>query len=335
MDTILVIGATGFVGSHVLHYLQGLQNIKLIAACRDRQRLRIPFHGEVREGDLRDDHYLSSLLDGVDVVINAMAWTSLWGHRQQSEQLFLQPALKLIDRFIASDAHRFINVSTTSAASPQHSADPMSQGIPRRYWPHLCNVIHIENRLRALAGQGKTLVNMRLGIFAGEHYALGVLPILLPRLRTHLVPWVAGGRSGLPIIDGRDIGQALGLAATAEGLADYVAFNVVGKSIPSVRQVIEYLHRRHGYPKPHFGVPFFAAYGFAWMMEKLDTIVPWEPLIVRSIVHLLEDTHASNDQATDILGYQPHYDWQQTIDIQVAEMKHRQPAAMPMARPIS
>ncbi|HEY9033110.1 MAG TPA: NAD(P)-dependent oxidoreductase [Pseudomonadales bacterium] len=334
MKTVLVIGASGFVGSHALQCLQKLQHVKLIAACRDPQRLRVPFDGDIRQGDLRDPDYVSALLDGVDVVINAMAWTSLWGHVRESERLFLQPTLQLIDRFLASDAHRYINISTTSAAAPEHSADPMSQGIPRNYWPHLCNVIRIENTLRSRASADKSLVNMRLGIFAGEHYGLGILPILLPRLKTHLVPWVAGGSTGLPLIDGRDIGQALSLAATAEGLDGYQSFNVVGSSTPSIRDVIEYLHRQHGYPKPHFSVPFTAAYGFAWLMEKLDALLPWEPLIVRSVVHLLENTHATNDRARDLLGYQPSCDWRQSVDMQVAEMTDRQQKPMAMARPI-
>jgi len=334
MKTILLIGASGFVGSHALRYLQGLQDIKLIAACRDRRRLRIPFDGEIRQGDMRDPAYLAGLLDGVDVVINAMAWTSVWGHVQESEQLFLQPTLQLIDRFLASDAHRYINISTTSAAAPQNSADPMSQGIARSFWPHLCNVIHIENYMRSQAPADKSLVNMRLGIFAGEYYGLGILPILLPRLKTHLVPWVAGGRTGLPIVDGRDIGQALALAATVDGLDGYQSFNVIGSSTPTIREVIEYIHQQHGYPQPHFSVPFVAAYGFAWLMEKLDGLLPWEPLIVRSVVHLLEETHATNDRARALLGYQPRYDWRESIDMQIAEMTDRQQKPMAMARPV-
>ena len=85
----------------MLNYLQDLQDIRLIAACRDRRRLQVAFRGEIREGDIRDDRYLASLFDGVDVAVNAMAWTSLWGHRRQSEQLFLQPSLSLVDHFDA------------------------------------------------------------------------------------------------------------------------------------------------------------------------------------------------------------------------------------------
>lgn len=335
MKTILVMGANGFVGSHALEFLQTLEGVKIIAGCRDTGRLPRSFHGEIRAGDVRDDTYLERLLDGVDTVVNAMAWTSLWKHRQESRQLFLDPTLRLVDRFLRSDAQRYVNISTTSAAAPERSADPMSRGIPRPWWPHLCNLIQIENYIREHARSEKTMVNMRLGIFVGERYGLGLLPILLPRLKTQLVPRVGGGRTRLPLIDGRDVGRALGLAATTSGLNGYESFNVVGKSLPRVHDIMDYLHQRHGYPRPHFGVPFFAAYAFAGLMEHLDSILPWEPLIVRSIVHLLEETGVDNDRAIRKLGYSPQHDWRESIDRQLAEMTDRQQRPMSMARPVT
>lgn len=334
MKTILVTGANGFIGSHTLNYLSLKPDIRLIAACRDKSRLPAGFDGEVREGDLRDDVYLSSLLGDVDVLVNAMAWSSLWGHKQQSDELFYQPTLRLMEQYLKSNASRLVNISTASAAAPDHSSDALSEGIPRNYWPHLCNVIKIENYLREYASRDKTIFNMRLGLFAGENYALGLLPILLPRLKTHLVPWVAGGKTGMPLVDGRDCGQAMGLAAVNEDLQGYQSFNVVGKEVPTVREVILFIHQEFGYPKPHFGVPFFAAYPFAWLMEAIDPIVPWEPLIVRSIVHLLRETNASNDRATVMLNYQPQCDWRDSIRLQVAEMAQHQNKPMRMAKAI-
>lgn len=334
MITILVTGANGFVGSHTLKNLMGLEGINLIAACRDKSKLITEFNGEVREGDYRDDNYLDRMLDGVDVVCNAMAWTSLWGHKKQSHELYYQPTIRLIDKIIEKKIKRFINVSTTSAASPEKSSDAMSIGIQRPFWPHLCNVIEIENYMRSKANSTTTMINMRLGIFAGEHYALGVLPILLPRLKTHLVPWVAGGKTSLPVIDGRDIGEAMKCAAVSEKLDDYQAFNIVGKEVPTVRDVIEYIHGKFGYPKPHFGVPFSLAYPFAWLMEKLDPIVPWEPLISRSVIHLLEEVSVDNERATRIIGYRPNHNWRDAVDKQINEMNKIQKTAMSMSRPI-
>jgi nucleoside-diphosphate-sugar epimerase len=163
---------------------------------------------------------------------------------------------------------------------------------------------------------------------------LGLLPILVPRLKTHLVPWVAGGRTSLPIIDGRDIGQAFALAATAPDLADYEGFNIVGPEVPSVRQVITLLHDEFGLPKPHFGVPFAMAYPFAWLMEKIDPIVPWEPLITRSIIHLIEEVGVNNTKAERLLGYRPVHGWREAVRTQMAEMAVRQTRPMAMVRPV-
>ncbi|MCW9048052.1 MAG: NAD-dependent epimerase/dehydratase family protein [Gammaproteobacteria bacterium] len=333
MKTILVTGANGFVGTHTLKNLMKLDGVKLIAACRDKSKLITGFKGEVRQGDFRDETYLDEMLEGVDIVCNAMAWTSLWQHKKESQALYLEPTLKLIDKVVARRISRFINVSTTSAASPDTSHDALSQGISRNYWPHLCNVIKVENTMRAKANNDTCIVNMRLGIFAGEHYGLGVLPILLPRLKTHLVPWIANGRTSLPIISGSDIGEAMKCAALAEGLTAYESFNAVGREVPCVREVIEFIHNEFAYPKPFYKVPFFIAYSFAWLMEMLNPVVPWEPLITRSIVHLLEEVAVDNTIATERLNYHPKQDWRDAVRAQVREMDKLQKSPMKMARP--
>jgi nucleoside-diphosphate-sugar epimerase len=335
VKSVLVTGATGFVGSHILESLMGITGIEVIAVCRDKRKLLPGFSGEVRGGDLRDASFCKDAVQGVDILCNALAWTSMWGNVEHSRRQFLEPNLALIDAARAAGVKRFINTSTTSAAAPDHSSDPDSRGIMRPLWPHLCNVIRIEDALRDAASADFQVVNLRLGIFAGRRYALGVLPILAPRLKTHLVPWVAGGRTGLPVIDGRDIGQAFACAVKAEGLADYEGFNIVGAEIPTVREVIHFLHDEYGLPKPHFSVPFAIAYPFAWLMEKLDPIVPWEPLVTRSIIHLMEETGADNAKAERLLGYRPAHPWREAIRAQMQEMAVRQKQPMSMARPIT
>jgi nucleoside-diphosphate-sugar epimerase len=332
MTTILITGANGFVGSHILQALQQ-QPVRLIAACRDKRKLPAWFKGEIREGDLNDPSYLASLLQDIDVVCHAAAWSSLWGHESDSHQLHLKPSRALLDTCIEKRIARFVNISTTSAAAPSASNNAQSKGIPRKFWPHLCNVINIENAMRERAGH-TTMVNLRCGLFVGERYGLGLLPILLPRLKTHLVPWVAGGSTSMPLIDGTDIGQAFALAALNPTLNGYESFNIVGPEIPSVRGVISFLHDEFGYPLPHFGVPFFAAYPFAWLMEKLDPFVPWEPLITRSIIYLLEEIHVTNDKAITRLGYAPKVHWKNAIRKQIAEMEAIQKTSMKMCRPL-
>lgn len=331
---ILVTGATGFVGSHVLEQLADWPGVEVVAACRDPARLLPSFNGAVRVGDLRDPGYRAALLDDIDAVCHCATWSSLWGHAAEVKRLYEAPTLALLDEAVAHRIKRFLHVSTTSAAAPGHSAEARSQGIRRRFWPHLNAVIAIEEAMRARAG-ATTMVNLRLGIFAGRRYGLGVLPILLPRLRTHLVPWVAGGRTSMPLTDGRDIGQAFARAATVDGLTGYEAFNIVGPTVPTVHEVIDFLHDEFGYSPPHFSVPFAVAYPFAWLMEKLDPLVPWEPLVVRSVIHLMEEVGVDNRVAEERLGYRPQHDWRNAIRDQVAEMADRQRRPISMAKAIS
>lgn len=337
MKTILITGASGFVGSHVLEAFLAQPDpaIRLVAASRDPARMRVMSDRvELRCGDLRDPGYVDRLLDGIDVVCHAASWSSLWNHAERSRELFLQPSLQLLEASVAHGVERFLFVSTTSVPGPAAHGDAHAPGLKPAFWPHLANVSRIEDALRAAAQDGGiTCVNLRCGLFAGERYGLGLLPILLPRLKTHLVPWIAGGRTGMPIIDGSDIGAAFRLAALADGLCGYESFNIVGPQIPTVREVIGFLHEEFEYPQPHFSVPFPIGYAFAWLMERLDRVMPWEPLVVRSIIHLLEETHATNAAAMERLGYRPQVDWRTAIRKQIAEMGWRQRTAMPMSVP--
>ena len=59
---ILVTGANGFLGRNLLNALSKIEQVELIAACRDKNKLPPSFQGEIRQGDLRDARYRQSLL---------------------------------------------------------------------------------------------------------------------------------------------------------------------------------------------------------------------------------------------------------------------------------
>lgn len=332
MTTVLVTGATGFVGSHILAALKGAP-VTIVAACRDSSRLPTWFDGEVRAGDMRDDAYVDALPRGVEVVCHAAAWSSLFGNRRHVEERYLRPTLRLLEATQRAGVSRFLFPSTHGAAPAGRGGNAREEGCAPGHWPHLGVVVGIENEMRRRASGRLCMVALRLGLFVGENYSLGLLPILTHRLRTHLVPWVDGGRPPMPLVDGSDIGQAFRLAALAPALGGYEAFNILGPTIPSMRDLLTYLHDRHGYPLPHFSVPFRLAFPFAHLMRWLDPIVPWDPLIVPAIIHLLQDFGVTNDDAARRLGYRPGIPWQQSVDRQLKEMIGR-PTPMPMRKPL-
>lgn len=323
--TLLVTGTTGFLGSHILEALMPDKDIHLIAACRDSSRLQTGFNGEVRQGDLTDSHYVKEVVQGVDIVCHAAAWTSLWAHREDEQRLYREPTRKLIEAAINSGVKRFLFDSSVVVAGPHRDGTPLDDHEPSRHpgiWPHMDIVVDIENYMREQSGRGTTMVALRCGHFAGARYNLGLLSLLVPRLKTHMVPWVAGGKARVPLVDGRDLGTAYALAATVDGLEEFESFNICGPSFPSMREVIDFLHEEIGVPRPHFGVPLIGAYAFAWLMEKLNPVLPGDPFLTRAIVFLGEDWYAPGDLARKRLGYEPKYDWKTAIRRQLKDMEN-------------
>ncbi len=334
-NRILITGATGFVGSHILEaFLQKGAAAADVVACRNPENLPESFLGEVRVGDLRDRNYIENIVKGVDIICHAAAWTSLWDHKIQSEVNFLQPTLNLIQIAKAAGVKQFIFPSTTSVVNSGAPGHPKIKGKVEDFWPHLNNVIKIERMLKDLADPHFSTIILRLGIFTGTGYGVGLLPILLPRLKTHLVPWIAGGSTTLPLIDGKDIGRAFLLASQAEKLDEHEIIDIIGEKQPAVRELLDFIHKNFGYPRPHFSIPFKLAYAFAWLMEKIDPVLPWEPLVTRSIVHLLEPTPLNTQKAARLLGYKPLIDWKQSVQSQILELHQHQKKALSMAAPI-
>ncbi|MBQ1027539.1 NAD(P)-dependent oxidoreductase [Micromonospora sp. C95] len=320
---VLVTGATGFLGRNILAALAARPDVTLIAACRTPERLPADFSGETRVGDLRDPEYRKTVVDAVDVVCHAGTWGAFWGHGDLERRQFFEPNRDLVDHAIDRGVRRFIQTSTIAIAARPANGGPIGDFSPTRhtrFWPHLDRLIDIDDHMRRRSDGRTQMVTMRLGHFVGAGNTLGMVPALVPRLRTRLVPWLAGGRARLPLVGGSDLGEAFALAATAHGLDDYESFNICGPSSPTAREVIEFIADQTGSPRPWFSVPYTAGYAFAWLMEKLHPVLPGsEPFLTRSLVHVSEDWDCRTDHAARKLGYAPREDWRDAVRESLAE----------------
>lgn len=321
---VLITGATGFLGGNVLKALMAQPNVEVIAACRSRAKLSAAFKGEVRIGDLLDPAYRRAVVQGIDVVCHAASCAAMWGHARLERTHFFEPNIDLIEQSIRHGVKRFIQASTVAIGEVHHDGSSHDDRSPTRYtgfWPHLDRLIDLDHYMRTNSQRGTQMITLRLGHFIGKGNRLGLLPALVPRLRTYLVPWLAGGRKRMPLVADTDLGRGFALAAVAGDLDDYESFNICGMEFPTMRQVVDFIAAETGFPKPLYSVPYPAGYAFAWLMEKLHPVLPGSsPFLTRSIVHLSEDWVCPNDYAQRKLGYVAQKDWRTAVREHLADL---------------
>lgn len=322
---MLVTGATGFLGRNVLAALGSSTGVEPIAACRTPASLGSGFTGEVRAGDLRDPDYRRTVVKDVDVVCHAGTWSSMWGHRSQERSHFFEPACDLVEQAIRAGVGRLLLASTVAIGTPTGDGSPGDDFSSTRatgFWPHLDRLVELDTFMRENSHRGTQMVTMRLGHFVGAGNQVGIVAALAPRLRTRLVPWIAGGRSRLPLVADTDLGQAFTLAAVADGLDDYESFNICGPDFPTAREVISFIAAETGFPRPWYSVPRPAALAFGWLMERLHPVLPGSsPFLTRSLVHVAGDWLCPGDYAARKLGYVPRKDWRTAVREALTELK--------------
>jgi len=328
-SNVLVLGAHGFVGRHTLQALAACDDVAPIAGVRRHAALSA--EADVRLGDLRSIDDVKRMVRGVDTVVLAAAWSSLVGHAEQSDVLYRQPLLQAIDVAVDAGVRRVVFVSAVHVHHLAHSPHGVWQRAPQTAWPHVANVVAVEEHLRRIGGRDlPQAVSVRLGPFVGPGVGMGLVPLLVPRLQRRLVPHVGDGEARLHFIGGEDVGDAMATAATCALDDGFHAFDATGPASPSFNTFYAHLHDRWQVPQPWFRTSLTNAYRAARFFEW------WagdrQPLLSQSTVFLGEDVDV-DVTALRALGHRPHQDWRALVDAQVAQVLAHPSASMWDATP--
>ena len=173
-------------------------------------------------------------------------------------------------------------------------------------------MIEIENYMRDNSYMKCSMVNLRLGVPAGERHDLGLMPQLIWALKHKKLSWYSDHCS-LPVVDGKDVAQAFVRAALAPQQLPYESFNVVGPDAPSSKQVLEFITQEYDYTKPWFNAPWPLVYAWSWINEILYPLSSSEAMVTRSMLHMLRGSAANNERAGELIGYQPEVHWKHSI----------------------
>jgi nucleoside-diphosphate-sugar epimerase len=252
--TVLLTGATGFVGSHVAEALARRgDTVRALARDASATALLEPLGVAVVRGDLTDAGALGRAADGCDVVVHCAAKVGDWGPVDEYRRVNVEGLRNVLDAVLGHRLHRFVCVSTLGVyAARHHHATDETEPLPT---DHIDGYTQSKVEAERLAlqyhrKQKVPVTILRPGFVYGPRDRT-VLPRLVGRLKERSVVYIARGRHALNTVYAGNVADAVALAIDAP--ADVCAgevFNVTDGEFVSKRKFFETVADGLGLKRP-------------------------------------------------------------------------------------
>ncbi|MEN3341772.1 MAG: hypothetical protein V7644_1176 [Actinomycetota bacterium] len=239
--TVLVTGASGFVGPHVVHALRA-RDVPVRALVRDRRRgARVTAWGaELAEGDVTDPTSLRGACTGVDAIVHLVA--IIRGGRADYERIMAQGTRELVAAAQAAGVRRFVLASALGL--DERSKDAV---------PYFAAKWEME---RAVRESGLEYVILRPSFVFDKDG--GVLPTFVRLARfSPVTPIVGPGTQRLQPIWVEDVAEYYVRSLDLPEAAGRT-FDVGGPDAPTWNEFWDRLKRVLGARRPSIHVPFSA-----------------------------------------------------------------------------
>ncbi len=161
---VLVTGATGFLGAHIVHALLGEGHSVRALVHSERPVAHLKLEGvELVQGDLHDDRSLKNACRAMDAVIHAAARLGFWS-RQDAEQrrTNVEGTSALLRAAAKQGLSRIVHISSVAAVGASLSGEILDESAP---WQKHYGDVHYalskrqaEERALVAAGHGAPII---------------------------------------------------------------------------------------------------------------------------------------------------------------------------------
>ncbi|MFK0222890.1 NAD-dependent epimerase/dehydratase family protein [Streptomyces vinaceus] len=316
---VLVTGATGFLGGHVVDgFLRSGHEVRaLVREGSDTSRLRSLPGVELVTGDLSRARSLRGVVDGCGAVLHSAARVVEHGTRAQFTEANVIGTLRLLEAARRASAGRFVFVSSPSALMRPGEGDRLgvdeSAPYPERWFNDYCATkARAERHVLASDGYGLTTCALRpRGIWGPRDHA-GFLPRLVGAMHAGRLPDLSGGnpvRVSLCHVDNAvDACRRAVLSAPAERIGGRAYF-VADREVTDLWPFLAEIAGRLGCPPPGPRIPRFVSRALAASVESVWRRLPGErtgpPVSRYSMALLTRSSTYDTSAAHRDLGYVP------------------------------
>ncbi len=316
-DFLLVTGATGLVGSHVVEgaVRRGWRVRALVRPNADVAFLR-DLNVELVRGDLEDPDSLKSVCDGVSIVVHCAAKVGDWGPTDEYRRINVAGTRALLDTALKTGVlKRWVQISSLGVyeGKDHYGTDeataPCTTGIDGYTLTKVESELLVCDYIR---NRGLPAVVLRPGFIYGPRDRT-VLPRLTERLRSGKFAFLGSPEKLMNNTYAGNLCEAIWLAIERDDVLGEV-FNIRDPRAVTKREFIDTVCDAAGIVRPTKVVPLPVAKMLAQVMETVARLLGTReaPLLNKARIKFLGlNLDYSIDKAIRKLGYRPSMDFRE------------------------
>jgi len=302
---ILVTGATGFVGSHVVRKLLAAGH-RVRAMVRDNSPMKMlaGLDVELHMSDVSSPQFVSEAVEGCEAVFHTAGIVSFWSQRHE-----LQTAVNvggtrnIVEACLTHKIKRLVHTSSIAAIGYAPEGRLGDETLDYNWWPHRLhynNTKHLaeeEVRIGIRRGLDAVLVNPSI-IFGPGDLHLNAGAMVFQAARRKLIVYPGGGGC---VCDAEDVARGHLLAFEKGRTGERY---ILGGDNFSWRDLFTLIADVVGVPPPKRKIPAFVLKSMGRLAELNAKINHKEPAITpESARASLVPCYYSSDKAIRELGY--------------------------------
>ena len=316
---VLVTGATGFLGGHLVRTLLG-QGRAVRATGRNLEAgLALSALGaQFLPVDLTDRAAVLEVYRGVDIVVHSGALSSAWGRYRDFYDTNITGTQNVVDGCLLHGVRRLVHISSPSVISrhePQFNLDedaPLPETFVSMYSETKALA---EKVVEAAADKGLEIVILRPKAIYGPGDN-AIFPRIVGKLATGRLPRLGDGETVTNITHVSDVVSGI-LLAMSKGSVSGHKYLITGGEDVRLWDVVDYIADRLGYARPTRRIPLKKAMVIAGVLEAVWRLfrLPGEPPLTRYSASIMGNSQTYDiSRARTELGYQPRVRWQDGVD---------------------
>ncbi len=317
---ILITGATGFVGKHLIRLLQKKQNYKLFALLRTPSKENMEFLSKYNInailGDITNKNTCINAGNGMDIIIHMAAFLSDWDPWEKFEKVNITGTKNILESAIENKIKQFIHISTNDVFGFEHKTTiyETEEIAPDNFG---------YSKSKALAQKEVYKYLKNTSIPYTIHYPLWIFG---PEDKTFIPGLIEILDSGIALIIGKK--NKLVPLTYVKNLAFYIEKSIMNKKTfnegffigleeqVTWRQFYKFFEEKMQFKPKYIRLPKWFGMTLAFFVEFIYTILPLKsrpPLTRYVIKNFANEVIYSVKKVRDVLGKAP-YDLKKTID---------------------